>query len=263
MISSILTTLPMTPLYAAEKATSSLPTWEAGLAMGGASLPQYMGSDARYTFAAPIPYIIYRGDRVNVDRNGLRADLFDIDGLSVDASLGVGLPVRNTNVARQGMPSLQFSVQAGPRLNWKALESTHDILTLRIPARAVLDITGNYLGIVSEPDLIWEHQLSSKVSTKFSAGMLFAQQRYNGYYYSVDPIYANPLRPSYQAQGGLHSLSVSSALGWAFQSNWQLFAAMRYRNLNSGVVHNSPLVKTPHYLSVAFGITWGFYQSDR
>ncbi|MDX8405547.1 MAG: MipA/OmpV family protein [Mariprofundus sp.] len=239
-------------------AEESLPVWEVGIAGGGASLPQYMGSDERYNFAAPIPYMIYRGERLNIDRNGLRADLFGIGGLSVDASLGIGLPVKNDNRARAGMPALHFSLQAGPRINWRFLTSGQNQWTLRLPLRGVMDISGQYLGWVSEPEIQFEHKPSKDITLRLNTGLLYSSGKYNSHYYSVAAPYANATRSAYHAGAGLHSASVRGSVSWVISDRLRAFATLRYRNLSPGVVYNSPLVKTPHYLSTAFGLAWSF-----
>jgi len=243
-------------------AADTLPRWEAGIAAGAASLPQYMGSDERYTFAIPVPFVIYRGERLNLDRDGLRAELFGNRDVSLDASLGVGLPVRNSNRARAGMPHLYFSLQAGPRLNWRVYAGDRGDWTIRLPGRGVMDIKGHFLGLVSEPDLRMRYQLSQDIGMQLSAGALFASRRFNTTYYNVDTAYATATRPAYQAGAGLHSLSLNGAVFWKMSDRIRLFGTLRYRNLSSGVVNASPLVKTPHYLSGAVGIAWSFYQSD-
>ena len=243
-------------------AAEDLPRWEAGIAVGGASLPQYMGSDERYSFALPVPLIIYRGERLNLDRGGLRAELFGSRDISLDASLGIGLPVRNSNRARSGMPDLNFSLQAGPRLNWRVQESETSNWTVRLPWRGVMDVKGHYLGWVSEPDLRVNVEAAEDITLRFTAGALFASRKFNANYYSVAPIYATATRPTYQAKAGLHSLSLNAAVFWKIAPRWRAFTTLRYRNLSSGVINNSPLVKTPHYLSAAMGVAWSFYQSD-
>jgi len=243
-------------------ADDSRPRWEVGVAAGAVSLPQYMGSDERYTIVMPLPFVIYRSERLNFDRNGLRAELLDHGRWSIDLSLGAGLPVRNTNRARAGMPALHFSLQAGPRLNWRFHETETSAWSLRLPWRGVVDVKGKYLGWVSEPDLQLRMEPTDHIEWRLTAGALFASQRYNDTYYSVAPAYATITRPAYQARGGLHSLSAGSSLLWSINDRLRLYASLRYRNLSPGVVANSPLVKTPHYLSAAVGLAWSFYQSD-
>jgi len=246
----------------AANAAEALPRWEAGIAAGAATLPQYMGSDERYTFAIPVPFVIYRGERLNLDRDGLRAELFGNKDVSLDASLGIGLPVRNSNRARAGMPHLHFGLQAGPRLNWRVYADERSEWTVRLPGRGVMDVKGHFLGLVSEPDLLINYQLSENVGMRLSAGALFASRKFNATYYNVDPAYVTATRPVYQSKAGLHSVSLNGAVFWKITDSVRLFSSLRYRNLNSGVISNSPLVKTPHYLSAAVGVAWSFYQSD-
>lgn len=84
------------------------PLWEIGLAGGIFTIPQYVGSDQRYTLPLGLPYLIYRGEILRADRDGVRGRLFEADGLSLDLSFSFGLPVRNSNDARRGMPALLF-----------------------------------------------------------------------------------------------------------------------------------------------------------
>jgi len=249
----------------ADKAEKPLPKWEFGVAAGAVSLPQYMGSDERYILGAPLPYIIYRGDRINIDRNGLRTRLFDISRVTLDASISGGLPVRSSNMARHGMPELHFNLQAGPRINWKIIENRRTRLTLRIPYRAIMDSTGDYLGWVLEPDIALHKTFyNGRKSTdiKFSAGILYGSKQYHDTYYGVPAAFATPSRPVYQAKRGLHSISVSGSIAYDLTDHFTLFSAVKYRNLSPGVIANSPLVKDHDYLSIAIGMTWSIFQSE-
>ncbi|MDQ6982526.1 MAG: MipA/OmpV family protein, partial [Mariprofundus sp.] len=196
----------------ADEPAKALPKWELGLAVGVASLPQYMGSDERYAFAAPLPYFIYRGDRVKMDRGGLRAAIFDLEQLSLDVSLGAGLPVRNANRARAGMPTLNFNLQAGPRLNWSVHEDSGSSLNLRFPVRGVLDTSGSLLGWLSEPDIQLRFKPHSDLKIELKSGLLFATKKYHATYYDVPPAFATPTRPAFQSGAGLHSISASAKL---------------------------------------------------
>lgn len=264
MRSSITIRLALALLLLPQIATAeeALPRWEAGFGGGVISLPQYMGSDERYTLGLPLPFVIYRGDRVNLDRNGLRANMFDLGKFSLDASLGAGLPVKNSNRARAGMPDLHFSLQAGPRINWDFHATEASRFSLRLPWRGVMDVKGHYLGWLVEPDLQLRLRPNDDLEYRLNAGVLFASQRYNDTYYSVAPAYATPSRPAFRARGGLHSLSAAGSVLWKIDDRLRLFGRLHYRNLSPGVVAGSPLVKTPHYLSAAIGIVWIFYQSE-
>lgn len=240
-----------------------LPRWEAGLAIGALSLPQYMGSDERYALVVPLPFIIYRGDRVKVDRSGIRAELFGLNRLSLDASFGGGLPVRNSNRARAGMPELKFSFQAGPRLNIRLHEdSEHSLVSLlRLPLRWGIDTAGTSLGWLSEPELEIRWHPDHATDLRLGMGALYASARFNRTYYSVEPQYATPTRPAYRASGGLHSLFIKALATYRWSDDIRLFASIRYRNLSPGVVADSPLVRDRNYLTGVIGMAWSFWTS--
>lgn len=68
------------PLRAEEAhAQNGKPLWEAGLFVGVARLPHYPGSDEYSLYALPLPYIVYRGERVRATREGLAGVLFSSD----------------------------------------------------------------------------------------------------------------------------------------------------------------------------------------
>ena len=258
----IVLTVAFTSPAKADEAAITVPKWELGLAVGAASLPQYMGSNERYTFAAPLPYFIYRGERIRMDRGGLTAALFDIAGLSLDLSLGAGLPVRNSNSARTGMPSLKFNLQAGPRLNWSVFQNQQSSVNLRLPVRGAIDTAGSMLGWLSEPEIQIRHEVNPDFNVEFTTGLLFASKKYHSTYYDVAPAFVTPTRAAYRASGGLHSVSLTAKLVYQYSDHIRLFSAIRYRNLKPGAISNSPLVKDSNYFSIMVGMAWSIFQSE-
>src|SRR3954468_16688391 len=115
-----LASLLTSPLSHAE----SRPLWEIGAGIGALSLPDYRGSDVSGTYIVPIPYLIYRGDYLKADRNGLRGILFDSDKVQVNLSLNATLPVNSKdNAARRGMADLRPTVEVGPSANFRLWHS--------------------------------------------------------------------------------------------------------------------------------------------
>jgi len=238
------------------------PKWEVGGALALTSIPQYMGSNERYQLAFPVPYFIYRSPRVHINRGGIRTTIFDSQSISLDASFGAGLPVRNGNQARQGMPNLPFTFQLGPRLNWQIQESDTQGLKFRLPLRWNVDTSFHSVGWLTEPELLWNLDPTPSVRVYMGIGATLASQAFNERYYSVANIYATPTRPSYQAQAGFHSAFLRGSINYQFSDNLSMFTAMRYRNMSIGRVAQSPLVKIPHYLSVFLGMSYLFWSSD-
>ncbi|MDQ6995027.1 MAG: MipA/OmpV family protein [Mariprofundaceae bacterium] len=227
-----------------------------------ASIPQYMGSNERQQLVLPLPYFVYRSERLQVNRNGIRTKIFDIDNLSLDASFGAGLSVSGNNKARQGMPSLPFTFQLGPRLNWQIKETSDQGLKFCLPLRWNVDTSLHYAGYLLEPQFLWNAKLSRSSRVGVGIGSTFTSQAFNDRYYTVTQKYATSTRPRYQAGSGLHSIFLQSAIHYVYSPSLSMFAAMRYRNMNVSKLSQSPLVKTPHYLSVFLGMSYLFWASD-
>lgn len=256
-----------TPLATAgEQQPDQLPLWEIGIGAGVASLPQYMGSNERYTFPAAFPYIIYRGNRLRIDRDGINRKLFGVEGLALNLSLGFGLPVRNSNRARAGMPKLHFNGQIGPRIDWEFARTQDTSWMLRLPARAVIDSSGHYLGWLADPDVrlrMRNLDRDNRLEMRIQAGLLYGSKRYHDAYYTVLPQYVTATRPAYQARGGLHSLTLRVSLTYRYSRKLSLYTAVRVRDMHPGVVANSPLVKQPMYVMGMVGMTWSLWESKR
>jgi len=63
-----------------------LPQWELGVGVTAFRLPDYRGSDESRNYLYPFPYLVYRGERVRVDRQGARAVLFESTRAEIDFS---------------------------------------------------------------------------------------------------------------------------------------------------------------------------------
>ena len=242
-----------------------VPLWEVGVGAGAFSLPQYMGSDERYTYPFAFPYLIYRGERWRLDRTGLRNRIFDSDNLSLDLSLSGGLPVKNSNRARAGMPDIHWTGEIGPRLNWQISETERIVWSGHLASRAAVNIKGKYVGWVTEPYLRYTYRTpvaNGSLRIKTDIGALYGSQKYHDTYYGVAPIYATAARPAYQAKAGLHSVYVKARFRYPLRENLELFTSLQARSMSSSVVKDSPLVKSRVYMTGALGVVWLFATSD-
>jgi len=251
--------------WQANASEERLPLWELGIGGGAFSLPQYMGSDERYTYPFAFPYIIYRGERWRLDRSGLRSRLFDSDRLSLDVSLSGGLPVKNSNKARAGMPDIHWTAEIGPKIGWQISDSERIGWSAHLASRAAINIRGKYVGWVTEPYLRYIYRIpvsDGNLRIKTDIGALYGSQRYHETYYGVTPVYATATRPAYQAKSGLHSIYMKARVRYPIKDNMELFASLQARTLSAGVVKASPLVKSNLYTTAAFGMVWIFATSD-
>lgn len=243
-----------------------LPKWELGVAAAALSIPQYIGSEQRHTLPVGAPFLIYRGDFLKSDRDGVRGVLFGDKAFNIDIGLSFGLPVKNDNNARQGMPDLNLSGQIGPRFNWTIYQADdRPTISLHLPLRYARDIKNNNLGWVAEPSIRFDRKnlgASGKFSARLSTGLLYARKQYNQYYYQVQPEFAIDSRPEYQAGSGLNNYFVNLSGAYQLSKTLNIGGFTRWKFLGGGVVEDSPLVTNENYFAIGFGISWIFKQSE-
>jgi outer membrane scaffolding protein for murein synthesis (MipA/OmpV family) len=264
--------LPMT--FAAADAVASegdkaLPLWEVGI--GGAlyNQPNYPGSDVRSTTSFPFPYLVYRGERLRIDRS-LQGILFESQRLKLDVTAGANPLVKSEGSdAREGMPDLNPTVSVGPRLN--LMLSPRGLpynVWGRLAVRAVfsVDTSGwdiRQQGWVLDTSVRYQRPLlGEKLRLSLEADIAFADQAYAAYYYDVAPAFATPARPAYSAGSGYAGANLAAGLDgrWG-RWRWSVYGA--YENLDGTVFANSPLVESKNDFSVGFTIGWVFWQSKR
>jgi len=245
------------------------PKWEAGAGATGLRLPDYRGSDESRGYLYPLPYFVYRGKVLRLDREGLRGVLVESDRVEFDLSLTGSLPVDSSkNRAREGMPDLDPVLEIGPKLNltlWRdrAREARFD---LRFAVRGVIatDLSHTQdIGYVFHPHLylgLKPALLGGKWDFSAQVGPLYGSDRYHQYYYGVAPQFATADRPAYQASAGYSGLATGGSLRRRFNSFW-VGAFARYDALDGAVFETSPLMKRGHYFAAGLAVAWIFAES--
>jgi outer membrane scaffolding protein for murein synthesis (MipA/OmpV family) len=256
-------------LPVAAAAEEPLPQWEFGVGATALHLPDYRGSNESRNYLYPLPYIVYRGDKVRVDRQGARAVLLERSRVELDFSVFGTLPVDSSkNRARQGMPDLDPTIEVGPQVNVSLLRSSDSRLDLRFPVRAVVatDLRHSQgAGFTFYPHLFYGASpdwSGGRWTIGVNAGPLFASSDYHRYFYSVDPQFATPDRPAFEAKGGYSGIAALGSISRRYGKTW-VAAFARYDNLNGAVFENSPLVKQSNTFSVGVAFAWVFAESDR
>jgi outer membrane scaffolding protein for murein synthesis (MipA/OmpV family) len=245
---------------------SEVPLWEGGAGVAVIDFPDYRGSDERNTYVLPIPYFVYRGKFLKIDREKVRGLLFKTDRVELDVSLSGSVPVESSdNEARQGMPDLDPTLEIGPSLNLALHRSAGNktVLELRLPVRPVIDIHADYQGYVFQPQLNLDVQDPAGYTgwnLGLLAGPVFADGRYHQYIYGVDPAYATELRPAYTAHGGYAGSQFIAALSKRFPNYW-VGGFVKWDSLHGAAFEDSPLVRDSHNFTAGFAISWIFARS--
>lgn len=241
------------------------PLWELGAGAAILSLPDYRGSDRQRNYVLPLPYVVYRGEVLQVDRGIVRGLLFRTDRVELDLSVNGSVPVRSgDNPARQGMPDLDPTLEIGPSLNFLLAQDPQRYkLTLKLPLRAVIASDFHHAhnaGALANPQLNLDAPLAQGWKLGLTAGALFGNHRYHDYFYSVAPQYATAGRPAYDAPGGYSGTQFIASASKRFEQFW-VGAFIKYDNINHAAFAASPLVEQRSNLAAGFGISWIFAES--
>jgi len=242
------------------------PLWEFGLGAVGLHLPDYRGSAESRNYLYPLPYFVYRGDWLRIDREGARAKFFEMGRARMDFSLNATPPVHSEeNSARQSMPDLDPTVEIGPVLNVSLIDGAQRDrrLELRLPLRAV--IATNFLHARSAGFVFYPH-VNSDIrlggwDLGLQGGTLFGTAKYHRYFYGVDPIFATPERPTYVARGGYSGFVGLASLSRRFGKLW-VGGFVRYDALRGATFESSPLVKRDYSFMAGLACAWVLAESE-
>jgi outer membrane scaffolding protein for murein synthesis (MipA/OmpV family) len=247
------------------------PLWEAGLGVAVIDFPDYRGADERHSYALPLPYLIYRGEVLQADRDGARGLFLKTERYDLDISLNGSIPVDSSdNSARSGMPDLDPTLEIGPKLVVKLLSSRDGGVQvgLTLPVRTVIATDFSHtrnVGWVFEPriDVDFRHTwLGEGWNAGVTFGPLYGDKRYHNYFFGVAPEFSTAQRPAYAADGGYAGLRILGALSRRFPSFW-VGAFVRADTLAGSVVEASPLVRQKESYAAGFAVTWPLGQSAR
>lgn len=245
------------------------PLWEVGLGVGAVTFPDYRGSDEVNVYPVPVPYVVYRGKFLRADREGVRGELFDRRYAEFTISADASVPVRSKdNDARRGMDDLEPTVELGPSLElhvWRSQDERFKVdavMPVRLPF--TVESSPQSIGWVVEPRInldIVEPAGMKGWNLGLGVGPVIADSKFNQFVYSVDPRFATPQRPAYDAEGGYSGARFVSAISKRFPKYW-VGAYLRYDTLRGAVFEDSPLVRRTNYISGGIGIAWMIGQSS-
>ena len=243
------------------------PLLEFGLGVGAVAFEDYRGSGSSHVYPLPIPTLWYYGKFLKSDRDGVRGTLFNQDRVELNLSGNATTPVTNDR-ERYGMPNLKSTLELGPSLDLHLLRSDDARIKfdLRMPLRAafMVESSPRMIGWTFTPRFnldIADPLGFAGWNLGLLTGPLFADRRYDDYFYTVAPQYATARRPAYQAVGGYAGTQAIAALSKHFPHFW-VGAYVRYDTLTGASFVDSPLVQRKSYWAAGFGISWMIHRSS-
>ncbi len=158
----------------------------------------------------PVPYFVYRGEVLQINRERVRGLVFRRDSVEMDVSVNGSVPAKSKDsIVRQGMPDLNPTLEIGPSLNvhFYYSEDKKTNFDMRMPLRSV---TATDFKHFQNAGWLFQPQLDvdfygighSGWNIGLVGGLIFSDQRYHQYFYNVAPQYATATRPAYTADGG-------------------------------------------------------------
>lgn len=264
----VLLAIVLTGLRPGAAAAEERPKWEVGLGSVFYTQPDYVGSDEYRFHAYPFPWVVYRGERLRLDRESVQTKILGTDLVRLDLSAtGQVLVDSDDNDRRHEMPDRDWIVQLGPTLKFVVARSDNGrhALDVDVPLRAAFAVAldhFSYEGLVASPKLQYRYEPEGW-RFEGNAGLEFGSNDYNEYVYSVAPQYTTASRPAYGADGGYAGVRLSAGVsryfdGWRLLGPFYVGVFARYFNLEGATFHDSPLVGTPSafFGGVAIGWIW-------
>jgi len=239
---------------------------EAGIGISAVHVPHYIGSDEANDFYLPFPYIRYRSEKLNIDRNLIQGNLWRSGNWNLEISLGGSVKVESDeNQARQGMEDLDFIVEAGPALHYyfSGERTSDNALLLQLPLRVAVstDFTGlEHQGFTSIPRIVWRRGYflnGYEVRPQLSLGVRIGDSKYHDYIYGVEAEYATASRSVYEGKAGYGGLQIaySTAVLW---DQYLVAGGIRYVQIEGASFEESPLVKRSDSLLVGIALAYLF-----
>lgn len=245
-----------------------LPLWEAGLLGFGLSHPAYPGADEHTNLLLPLPYMIYRGEFLRVDRGNVGVRAIKTPRTELDIGFAAAPGARASDVeARRGMDDLGVLVEFGPRLKINLGDEGEGRRGSRIQlaARGVFDATNyfEYHGIAFEPQWVKDVLLPGKWFTSFSLGAVYGDQKLADTFYRVTPAESTQSRPAYEAKIGLIALRAGIFASHLLNQDVRFFSYVVLDSVQGAANHDSPLVRRDYGWSAGIGLAWTLARSER
>jgi len=248
--------------------------WEFRLAAFGQYAPVYPGAKETDLTLLPIPIPVYRGSFLNFGENldqVARGEIVDTRRLRLGIDLDFTFGEDSDNIAvRSGMPDLNFMFELGPeleiKLNNRTPEQGEIFLALQLRAGVSFDgLDPTSRGFLLNPELEYrrDHAFGGDNLLSLRFKPTWASEEYMDYYYEVDPAYATPDRPAYDASGGYLGSKFTAAL--TRQINPKLIFGISASYYRYGGAENelSPLYVQDSGASIQAAFIWTLAETER
>ena len=249
------------------------PKWEFGVGGGFFEGFDYPGSLDSNRRQFGLPFFIYRSKRFRFGGGGLSAVTIEKPRFRVDWSVAASLNASTQeNSVREGLPDLDFLLELGPQLIWRAVDTTlNDGTQIRLDWSTKLrGVVSTDFGSVAGQGFVFETTVSGRLRNFLDQrrvvlfGALSARagtEQLNDYFYEVDPQFSTATRPAFDARGGLIDLQATVGVGLNLPKRVRIFIATTTGFFAAAANRESPLHEALSTTSFALGVVWTIKQS--
>lgn len=250
-----------------ESSENKLPLWEVGAGVGVVVAPAYLGSNVTRSYVAPWPYLVYRGERLHANRDGIGLGVVTEGPWRLDLSLGGALPVSSKGTAREGMRNLPLVAEFGPVLKYRMIDEPGHRWSLHFPVRYGAGVKRGELeqaGWIADPTLRGVesvHLFGQRLDWGMDLSLKFQDKHFNDYYYRVLPSEATAQRAAYNSQGGYSGVTFNTGL----LARWDYMVAGAFvgvSHIGGARFENSPLVQQKTNVFGGLAVFWIFDKSS-
>jgi len=251
-----------------EVIVSELPLWEAGVFGLGLSQPAYPGAEDLASRFLALPYVIYRGKYLRIDRGTVGVRTLKTPRTEMDIGFSGSLGSRASDIeARSGMDDLGILLGFGPRLKVNLGDISNGLSgsRLQFALRGVFDANDHfsYHGNAFEPQWVTDYHLQASWIISTSLGAVFGDQQLVDTFYRVLPKEATNTRQAYEAKSGLISLRGILLASGLITDNVRIFSYVQFDSVEGAANYNSPLVRRDNGWTLVAGFAWTLARSGR
>ncbi|PIE64656.1 MAG: hypothetical protein CSA26_07155 [Desulfobacterales bacterium] len=248
------------------------PKFEIGVFGASAYVPYYKGSSENRSFLLPLPYMVYRGEIIDLDEDSLTGRFFSSGRVVADVSLYA--EINKSDDARLGMEELDEVMTAvGPAVKYyfsRKIDDGYD-LYLSLPVRAAISgdwddgLRLDYRGLQSKLILYYENfdLLPDKKLEFIASGAVGVMDSdLASYYYGVDAEDVTAVRHQYDASGGYAGASISLDLTYHLYDRFSIRAYTNVDYLGGAAFEDSPLVRETVNFAAGMALIYSIWQSE-
>lgn len=275
IMTCVLLCLLATEVNAEEVADEALPgLWGIRLVAFGQNFPAYPSSSDQNLTLLPLPYPVYRGKIFSFGEDLediANGQILSTQRFNLSVGLSANFPESSENLSgRTGMPDLDFLIEAGPELSVALSGQPEDdrelVLALQLRAAVSMkELDANGRGFVFSPELeylvrdFWD----SKSELRFRVSPTWATSDYTDFFYGVDPEYATPDRPSFDAASGYVNTEFLVGLNRKITDRLEFRGSIRLWVNKGSANEASPLYQRDYDHGIRLALFWTAWESKR